>query len=431
MDETNQNYDNDAVVVGGDSVEALPCISAASHNVKLEPLPEVDELTKLVTNHAAPAEKTADDKRASIRVSIKSAEPADKAKQPRSVKKIIAAALVTVAFVALAVGIYVTYSMMSIVNSVNYQHGSLSFDKVDVLVSQSETVQFVSHTDETKNILLCGCDIDKYGTSRTDSMIILTIDHTHKKIKMTSLMRDMYLHIPGYRKSKLNAAFTYGGGNLLLKTIYANFGLKIDKFVCVDYGVFASVVDNLGGVEVEIEEMELEQFNKYVQGGKKNRITQAGKYNFNGQQALSYCRIRKVGTDTARTARQRKVLTQIMKKCRALSPLEAQKILTVAAPCITTNMTRDEMTHLMMEGLASMDYATSGLRIPMDGAWKDKKMDNAWYVEIDLNSNARFINQFIYGDDETSEALVRLQQQADSEKADYDRSKFQKSKKKK
>lgn len=141
MDETNQNYDNDAVVVGGDSVEALPCISAASHNVKLEPLPEVNELTKLVTNHAAPAEKTADDKRAPIRVSIKSAQTADKAKQPRPIKKIIAASLLAVAFVALAVGIYATYSMMSIVNSVNYQHGSLSFDKVDVLVSQSETVQ--------------------------------------------------------------------------------------------------------------------------------------------------------------------------------------------------------------------------------------------------------------------------------------------------
>ena len=216
-------------------------------------------------------------------------------------------------------------------------------------------------------------------------MIILTIDHPHKKIKMTSLMRDMYLKIPGYQPTKLNAAFTYGGGDLLLKTIYSNFGMKIDRYVCVDYAAFATVVDDLGGVEIEIEEMELEQFNKYVSGGKKNRITKAGKYNFNGKQALSYCRIRKVGTDTARTARQRKVLREIMKKCRSLSPFDAQRILAVVAPCVTTNMTRSEMTDLLLEGLGSLNYDTLGLRIPMDGAWTDKIIDDTWYVEIDLN----------------------------------------------
>ena len=328
-------------------------------------------------------------------------------------------------------GIYEYIKISSIMDSVNYVPDGLRFDKVDVLVSESEVSGFVSHTDETKNILLCGSDIDQNGISRTDSMIILTIDHTHQRIKMTSLMRDMYLQIPGHQKNKLNASFTFGGGELLLKTIYSNFGMRIDQYVCVDYEVFASVVDSLGGVEIDIEEMELEQFNKYVRGGKKNRITEAGRYHLNGQQALSYCRIRKVGSDTARTARQRRVLREIMRKCRSLSPFQAQRVLGVVAPFVTTNMTRDEMVSLLMEGLQCLDYETMGLRIPVDGTWKDKKTDRSWYVVVDLNQNARYLNKFIYGDNETAQTLADRQQKSDDQNSEYSRKQYEKSRKKK
>ena len=370
-------------------------------------------------------------KSAGKKIKSKGRKVLKRVRKTSKIKKIALTVSIVFAVGVIGIIIYVLYSMNSIVNSINYVPNSLSFDKVELLVSDSEMYDFVSHTDETKNILLCGSDIDKYGVSRTDSMIILTIDHTHKKIKMTSLMRDMYVQIPGHGKNKLNAAFTYGGGNLLLKTIYSNFGIKIDRFVCVDYKVFASVVDTLGGVEVEIEEMELEQFNKYVSGGKKNRIAKAGTYNMNGKQALSYCRIRKVGTDTARTARQRKVLREIMKKCRSLSPTEAQRILSIAAPYVTTNMSRDEMTSLAMEGLGSLKYDTMGLRIPMDGAWGDLKIDGIWYVEVDLKKNARFISQFIYGDDETAQKLADKQQKSDDKKAESARSAYERNNKKK
>ena len=458
VNEKNTDFSEDAVVIGGSGENARRCISAASCNIKMEILPEVRELcdwlikkdetvpeTSPGQNTAAPSDGAASDQPSredggsSIRV-YKSGDSrprgesggktaADGSHQARRFKKAIAVAAAALLVLLIGFAVYEAYSMMHIMDSVNYSSGNLRFDKVDVLVSQSETELFVSHTDETKSILLCGCDIDKNGISRTDSMIILSIDHAHGKIKMTSLMRDMYLRIPGHGKNKLNASYTFGGGDLLLQTIYSNFGMKIDKYVCVDYAVFAAVVDDLGGVEVEIEEMELEQFNKYVRGGKKNRISQAGTYNFNGQQALSYCSIRKVGTDTARTARQRKVLREIIRKCRTLSPFEAKRILSVVAPCLTTNMTRDEMTSLMLEGLNSRHYDTMGLRIPMNGAWKDKKTDNAWFVEVDLNKNARFLNQFIYGDDETAQALVNSQQKSDDQSTEYNRWKFEKRKK--
>ena len=444
MNEKDRIVSEDAVVIGGSGESARRCISAASCNIKLEIVPEVRQLCDALEKNDEPAHKNSPKKKidsAAIDESDASAEGSAKVskgsdspgetKKPRRIKKwIVAAASLLLAVIA-AFGIYEAYRINTIVNSVNYSVGNLSFENIDLLVSESETESFVSHTDETKNILLCGCDIDKNGISRTDSIIILSIDHTHRKIKMTSLMRDMYLKIPGQGKNKINAAYTFGGGELLLKTIYSNFGMKIDKYVCVDYGVFAAIVDDLDGVEIEIEEMELEQFNKYVRGGKKNRITEAGRYNFNGQQALSYCRIRKVGSDTARTARQRKVMREIIRKCRKLSPLEAQRIFAVIAPCITTNMTRDDMASLLMEGLDSLNYDTAGLRIPMDGAWKDKKIGNLLYVDVDLNRNARYINSFIYGDDEISQALVEQQQKKDDQNAEYNRLYFEKNKKKK
>ena len=442
MDEEIREVSEDAMVIGGSGENACKCISAASCNIHLEVIPEVRQLTDMLTKKedhsqekpsgkhikASRDDEVQEKRDSSVRV-VKRSDSRERVNKPRLTKK--AAVIFVVSLFALfaSFGIYEAIKISGIVNSVNYVPGGLSFDKVNVLVSESEMSGFVSYTDETKNILLCGCDIDQNGISRTDSMIILSIDHQHKKIKMTSLMRDMYLQIPGHGKNKLNASFTFGGGNLLLKTIYSNFGMKIDRYLCVDYAVFASVVDDLGGVEIDIEEMELEQFNKYVRGGKKNRITEAGRYNLNGQQALSYCRIRKVGSDTARTARQRRVLKEIMRKSRSLSPLKAQKMLGIVAPFLTTNMSRDEMTSLLMEGLQCLNYDTMGLRIPMDGAWKDKKTKSAWYVAVDLNKNARFLNHFIYGDNETSQALADQQQKSDDQNYEYNRSKYEKKKK--
>ena len=109
--------------------------------------------------------------------------------------------------------------------------------------------------------------------------------------------------------------------------------------------------------------------------------------------------------------------------------LNTQQILAVAAPNITTNIPRSEMTDLLLEGLGSLHYETMGLRIPMDGAWTDKKIKDVWYVEINLNQNARYLHQFIYGEDKTAQALVTRQQKSDELKADSDRKNYNKKKK--
>ena len=106
-------------------------------------------------------------------------------------------------------------------------------------------------------------------------------------------------------------------------------------------------------------------------------------------------------------------------------------MLGVVAPFVTTNMTRDEMVSLLMEGLQCLDYETMGLRIPVDGTWKDKKTDRSWYVVVDLNQNARYLNKFIYGDNETAQTLADRQQKSDDQNSEYSRKQYEKSRKKK
>ena len=105
-------------------------------------------------------------------------------------------------------------------------------------------------------------------------------------------------------------------------------------------------------------------------------------------------------------------------------------MLEVVAPFVTTNMSRDEMTSLLMEGLQCLNYDTMGLRIPVDGTWTDKKTNRVWYIEVDLNQNARYMKQFIFGDNETAQELADRQQKSDEQSDQYNRNKYAKNKKK-
>ncbi len=374
-------------------------ISAASTGKKLEISPEIEMLTEEI---------------------LRDAERTDCEPPPKSVRKSggrVKRAVISLMLFVISAGIIFAAvkvkNIMSIFDSINYVSSTQRASDADLFVDRSYVEQHVSHSDETKNILLIGYDVDTNGFSRSDSMIILSLDHAHKKIKLTSLMRDMYVTIPNMGKHKLNAAYFYGGGSLLTDTIYANLGLDIDKYVSVDYSVFADIVDCIGGVQIYIMEAELEQFNKYV-SGKQNKLDAAGTYNMNGQQALAYCRIRKgVGTDTARTSRQRYVLEKIIKKCSKMQFYELEALMAKIAPGVTTNFTQGEMVSMLAEGFVSMDYETSQMRIPMDGTWQGKYIDKIWYMTFDLEQNAQYLNDFIYGDDEISEPLANQLKESD------------------
>ncbi|MBQ1412083.1 MAG: LCP family protein [Clostridia bacterium] len=343
-------------------------------------------------------------------------------------KRIIVTAVIAVAVLVVGLIVWEGVRLAGIVNSVNFVKPGSLFGDTETVVSESVLATFVSHSDDTKNVLLIGYDIDENGRSRSDSMILVTLDHQHRKIKMTSFMRDMYVTVPGYGHQKMNSSFAFGGPELVAKTIYANFGLQVDKYVCVDYKAFVDVVNEIGGIQIDLEEMELEQFNKYVGKKESNKIYEAGSYVMNGKQTLTYCRIRKVGSDTMRTARQREVLGKIMKKCENMSLLELEHLLRVTAPNVTTNLSLTEIFQLAAEGLSSKDYDIQGLRIPVGDAWYDLNIGGVSYVGIDVNATARCLSDFLYGDEEKANELVEHQQKVDDTYDEWERARYERKK---
>ena len=115
------------------------------------------------------------------------------------------------------------------------------------------------------NILLAGTD-GRPGEkdSRSDSMMILTVDTKNKSLKLTSLNRDTYVNIPGHGYQKLTHAYAYGGINLLVETIENNFEIDIQEYAVVDFYSFMDIVDALGGVEVDVKQNEKNEINKYI-----------------------------------------------------------------------------------------------------------------------------------------------------------------------
>lgn len=262
------------------------------------------------------------------------------------------------------------------------------------------------------NILLVGTDSRKKGIqrSRSDTMIIISINRNTKQITMTSLMRDMYVNIPGVRKQRINAAYVYGGPKLLFKTIDANFGISLDKYAQIDFYSFIEIVDAVGGVDLNVTAAEIKVMNKtylpYINkslGLPKNDglldPAKAGKMHLSGKQALAYARVRYVGNaDFERTERQRKVLTEIFKKAKKMSLSELDDFADVLLPLITTNLTRTEVLSILVNSPEYLSYDLQSKRIPIDGSYTYMKVNGASVLGVDFAKNRKYWYKNVYGD---------------------------------
>ena len=162
---------------------------------------------------------------------------------------------------------------------------------------------------------------------RSDSMILVSINKKTKKITMTSFMRDCCVDIPGYGEDKLNAAYAYGGTELLMDTIEKNFRVKIDDYILINFNTFAEVIDAANGIDIELSDEEAQEVNNILisevnelMGDERESdlLEHGGKLHLSGKQALSYSRIRKVGnSDFERTSRQRRVMSELISKARS------------------------------------------------------------------------------------------------------------------
>ncbi|MBR4017827.1 MAG: LCP family protein [Oscillospiraceae bacterium] len=251
----------------------------------------------------------------------------------------------------------------------------------------------VEEQDHIVNIMLIGQDRRPgEGRTRSDVMILCTLNKTTKELTMTSFMRDLYVAIPGYKDNKMNATYTFGGMKLLDKCLENNFGVKVDGNIEVDFDGFADIVDLLGGVDIYLSNAEA---NHLIYNGFS---AVQGMNHLSGEAALMYTRNRSVGnSDFTRTERQRKVLNALFEKCRGMNLGQLQNLMEKALPMITTDMSNRELLDLLVDVvplLADMQVNTN--RIPADGTFSDAYISGVGSVLVpDLEANRAVLDKIM------------------------------------
>ncbi len=248
-----------------------------------------------------------------------------------------------------------------------------------------------------KNILLIGSDAREGDTVyRSDTMMLVSIDTNNKKIKLTSFLRDSWVEIPGKGYRKLNSATVYGGIQLLIDTIEYNLKINIDNYAMVDFAAFAGIVDTLGGVDVSVSQKESTYLNKFFI--KEGISVPAGdNVHLNGEEALAYCRIRKLDSDFYRTERQRKVISAIKVKASEAKLPTLLKVVNEVTPYVQTDLSKGEIIKLSMKSSTSyLKYDIEQMSIPADGTWKSATKSGQSVLVFDIEENTRILHNFIY-----------------------------------
>ncbi|MCD7722431.1 MAG: LCP family protein [Clostridiales bacterium] len=309
-------------------------------------------------------------------------------KKASKTKKRLIAALIIILILLVLPGLLVN----SVLSRIIYD------DREEDYVSSSELYSDSS----VKNILLLGVDArseDSDDSSRSDSMILVSIDSANNCIKMTSFLRDTWLYIPclGYNQ-RLNAACRYGGYQGVVDAIEYNYGIEIEGYVVTDFEMFQIMVDSIGGIEIEITEAEANEVTNHP--STYGDVTlEAGTQTLSGEQALAYCRIRKVGTDWARTERQRTVMQEILSELLSSNPFTAFKTVFNVAPYIETNLSKSEIISAALKALFSISGGFETAACPFDGTWSYSTINGADVITIDLEANREELINFIYSSD--------------------------------
>ncbi|MBC8630934.1 LCP family protein [[Eubacterium] tenue] len=258
------------------------------------------------------------------------------------------------------------------------------------------------------NILLVGTDGRTLEeSSRSDSMMILTIDNKNKSLKLTSLARDTYVNIPGHGEQKLTHAYAYGGINLLVETIEDNFKLDIQNYAIVNFFSFMDIIDTLGGVVVDVKPNELNELNKFIpecykfdknpNKGPMEYVSNSGTQKLNGYQALSYGRIRKNDSALERDRRQRAIIQGMIDGIKNLPVTKYPELVDSILPYIKTNMKPTTILSLGATALTIGDFNIKSLEFPMEKYSTGGIYKNAgWVWRYDADKCLPILHDFIF-----------------------------------
>lgn len=254
-----------------------------------------------------------------------------------------------------------------------------------------------------RNIAVFGVDSranDLKKNTRSDSIMIVSINKKTKDVKICSIFRDTYVNVEGHGFTKITHAYAYGGPELAINTINRNFDLNISDFVTVNFSAVTNMVDLVGGITLDIQKDELKHVNNYtrdvarINGTKYTYLKHAGKQKVDGTQATAYCRVRyTAGSDFKRAERQRTVLKEIFKKTKSAGIPTLLKIADKMMPQVYTSLSQTEMLGLAKDVLAYDIKDQQGF--PFDKT--SKKVNGMSVVLADsLSSNVTKLHEFLF-----------------------------------
>lgn len=294
--------------------------------------------------------------------------------------------------------------------AISYFYGQLNkVKKVQIPKTNSELKirgNAAKQDDTIINIAFLGVDRrNKEEATRSDALMIVTLDKKHKKVKISSIMRDSYVNVDGHGMTKVTHAYAYGGPTLAIKTLNKNFDLNIKDYVTVDFFGFEKIIDSVGGVDINITPEELKYINGYIEeiSNIENAsipiVTNAGLQKLNGRQAVAYTRIRyTAGGDFERTQRQRTVLVAVLNKIQETSPKDIANVALQLLPYTETSMSNTEILKAVTS-ISTLDIKNIDQeRFPLDGYCDGKIIGGIWYLVFDLEATKNQMHKFIFED---------------------------------
>ena len=281
----------------------------------------------------------------------------------------------------------------------------VEIDKEDIGITEEVQEKLSQYSNSIINIALFGVDAVDGDVGRSDSIMIATIDTVHKKLKLTSIMRDSYVAIDGHGNDKLNHAYAFGGPQLAIKTLNENFDLNIENFASVNFETLPKIIDELGGIELNIDADELEYINGYIahlnniNGTSEPAIESTGIQHVSGTQALAFCRIRYTsGGDYKRTERHREVLTEIFKKIETMPVTSYPSLLSEILPMVNTSLGYSDILELGTEVLKLGDSNLQLERFPLDDYCEGKMISGIYYLTFDKEVTVEQLHNYIFED---------------------------------
>ena len=264
---------------------------------------------------------------------------------------------------------------------------------MDYVEIDESSIHVNSGVDENlkdyRNIVLLGVDSQdgSFSNTRSDCIIIVSINKKTNDVNLTSVYRDTYVQIDGHGLDKITHAYAYGGPELAMSTLNKNLDLNITEFVTVNFETVKTVVDSIGGVTIKVTDAEATQI---------SGLSSGGTYTLNGEQALAYSRIRKIDSDYQRTERMRTVIEAVFDKVKTLGVSELSNFVDTILPLISTNLSSNEIISMLPAVPFYSIKNSEGWPYEVRGISTD-----AWYgVPVTLESNVKELHAELFGNDD-------------------------------